>query len=298
MQVAVRAAIPVIEKNSGGRIKIKILGGVEVIPSQEQFEAARNGVVDSVWGPTGYWQGTAPAGTCMFLDYNLAKDRRAIGLQSAFNDYYESKGLHYYMALDPSGYRGGTYGVFLNKLITKPEDLKGLKFRATGTFQPMYKAFGATVVNIPSEEIYTAVQNGVINGCNQPAEQAFIERGLPEVLKYYVQPFFGKVPTNWSINMKKWASLGPELQKIMDDSAISVENDPVIIKTMNDGHTGWDVKFNKAGMKPADFGPDGGARLRQAFNDGIWQQVMKDDPVWGAKLKKFFPDEVPSTPAK
>jgi TRAP-type transport system periplasmic protein len=47
--------------------------------------------------------------------------------------------------------------------ITKPADLKGVKFRAAGpTFAAMWQAAGANIVTPPSNEIYNAFQTGVV----------------------------------------------------------------------------------------------------------------------------------------
>ena len=48
--------------------------------------------------------------------------------------------------------------------IVKPDDLKGMKFRAAGpTFAAMWEAAGASIVSPPSNEIYNAFQTGVVN---------------------------------------------------------------------------------------------------------------------------------------
>ena len=48
--------------------------------------------------------------------------------------------------------------------IVKPDDLKGMKFRAAGpTFAAMWQAAGASIVSPPSNEIYNAFQTGVVN---------------------------------------------------------------------------------------------------------------------------------------
>jgi TRAP-type C4-dicarboxylate transport system substrate-binding protein len=287
-QAAVKAVLALAEQKSQGRLKFKILGGAEVIPSQEQFEAVRSGVADSVWGPTGYFIGTAPAGEAMFLDMATAKDRRASGLEDLFNQYYQTKGHYYLMMIDPSSFKEGMYGMFVNGNITKLDDLKGVKIRATGSFAPWVKAFGGVPVNIPSGEIYTAAQSGIVAGCTQPADEQFYNRALYEVIKGYIWPFVGKNPLIWSMNLNKWNALPADIQKIIKDSIIEIENDPVWVKTMYDFHVGWDAKFQAKGMKKFDFGPEAQTKVRDAFAAGIWDSVMKGDAVWGAKLKAII----------
>jgi TRAP-type C4-dicarboxylate transport system substrate-binding protein len=49
--------------------------------------------------------------------------------------------------------------------ILTPDDVKGLKFRAAGpTFAQMWQAAGASIVSVPSNEIYNAFQTGVAEG--------------------------------------------------------------------------------------------------------------------------------------
>ena len=49
--------------------------------------------------------------------------------------------------------------------ILVPDDVKGLKFRAAGpTFAQMWQTAGASIVSIPSNEIYNAFQTGVAEG--------------------------------------------------------------------------------------------------------------------------------------
>ena len=46
--------------------------------------------------------------------------------------------------------------------IRQPDDIKGLKVRSAGpTFAAMWQAAGASIVSIPSNEVYNALQTGV-----------------------------------------------------------------------------------------------------------------------------------------
>src|SRR5262249_42978366 len=46
--------------------------------------------------------------------------------------------------------------------IRKPDDIKGVKIRSAGpTFAAMWQAAGASIVSIPSNEVYNALQTGV-----------------------------------------------------------------------------------------------------------------------------------------
>jgi TRAP-type transport system periplasmic protein len=60
-------------------------------------------------------------------------------------------------------------GGFVSKgeCILEPKDVKGMKFRAAGkAFNQMLEAAGATITSMPSSEIYSGLQTGVLDGAN------------------------------------------------------------------------------------------------------------------------------------
>ena len=71
------------------------------------------------------------------------------------------------------------------KCITKPDDVKGLKIRAAGkSFEQMVAAAGASVTSMPSSEIYSAMQTGVLDAANT-SSSSFVSYRLYEQLKCY-----------------------------------------------------------------------------------------------------------------
>ena len=54
-----------------------------------------------------------------------------------------------------------------DKCITKPDDIQGLQTRAAGkAFEQMLAGAGASIASMPSSEIYSGLQTGVIDGAN------------------------------------------------------------------------------------------------------------------------------------
>jgi TRAP-type C4-dicarboxylate transport system substrate-binding protein len=71
------------------------------------------------------------------------------------------------------------------KCITKPDDVEGLKIRAAGkSFEQMVAAAGASVTSMPSSEIYSAMQTGVLDAANT-SSSSFVSYRLYEQLKCY-----------------------------------------------------------------------------------------------------------------
>jgi TRAP-type C4-dicarboxylate transport system substrate-binding protein len=72
--------------------------------------------------------------------------------------------------------------------IRKPEDVKGLKFRSAGpTFAAMWQSAGATIVSIPSNEVYNALQTGVAEGTDT-SSGSFVSFRIYEQVKCLTAP--------------------------------------------------------------------------------------------------------------
>ena len=54
-----------VAQRLGGKLKIKYLGGKEVVPTFKQFEGLRNGVVDVILGAASYYTGQVPEATAV-----------------------------------------------------------------------------------------------------------------------------------------------------------------------------------------------------------------------------------------
>src|SRR5207253_4733393 len=72
--------------------------------------------------------------------------------------------------------------------ILKPQDVKGLKFRSAGpTFAAMWQEAGASIVSIPSNEVYNALQTGVADATDT-STGSFVSFRLYEQLKCLTAP--------------------------------------------------------------------------------------------------------------
>jgi TRAP-type C4-dicarboxylate transport system substrate-binding protein len=74
------------------------------------------------------------------------------------------------------------------KCIRKPDDIKGLKIRSAGpTFAAMWQEAGASIVSIPSNEVYNALQTGVADATDTSAG-SFVSFRLYEQVKCITAP--------------------------------------------------------------------------------------------------------------
>lgn len=105
--------------------------------------------------------------------------------------------------------------------VKTPEDLKGMNIRVPGAnvFIDLYKDyFKANPTAMDFSEVYTALQQGTIDGQENPIA-VFESSKLNEVQEYVTLWDGVRDTTIWVINTNKLESLDPEIKKAIEDSA-------------------------------------------------------------------------------
>jgi len=145
-----------------------------------------------------------------------------------------------------------TPGGFASKTreIGGPDTVKGEKMRAADpTFESMLKAAGASVLNIPSTEIYPSLQSGVLTSTLTSAE-TFVSMRIYEQTKFAT---VGGDYTLWwlmqPLVMSKaaWDKLTPAQQKIFEDAA--AKSDEYFLKLQREAGEKMAEAYRKAGGK-------------------------------------------------
>ena len=113
----------------------------------------------------------------------------------------------------------------IDRPITHPDDLKGMKIRVMKsiTAMEMVKAQGGSPTPISWGELYTALQSGVVDGAeNNPP--SFYTSHHYEVCKYYSLNEHTMVPDVLIISQKVWKKLSDQekeyLQQAADESVV------------------------------------------------------------------------------
>jgi TRAP-type transport system periplasmic protein len=97
--------------------------------------------------------------------------------------------------------------------IRTPEDLKGLKLRTlpTKVHIAFFRALGVSPVPMDWAEVYPALQQGVVDGQENPPGIVYFEK-LPEVQKYYSLTRHVNEPGNVLMSAATWAKLPADFQ--------------------------------------------------------------------------------------
>ncbi|WP_406684566.1 TRAP transporter substrate-binding protein [Seonamhaeicola sp. MEBiC1930] len=123
------------------------------------------------------------------------------------------RGLCYYDAGSRSFYTS-------NKAVRTPEDLKGLKIRVMNNQMAinMVNALGGSATPMAYGELYTAIQQGVVDGAeNNPP--SFVSSNHYEISKYYTLDEHSSIPDVLVIGTKQWNRLNDEEKKWVQEAA-------------------------------------------------------------------------------
>ena len=117
--------------------------------------------------------------------------------------------------------------------IRKVEDLKGLKIRVPNSpiFISTFEALGAAPTPLPLGDVYTALQQGVVDGVENPLPVLYNGK-FQEVAKYLTLDRHMIFTTSWVCGMEFFDSLTPEQQKILVDAGnkAGLHNNEVVAK--------------------------------------------------------------------
>jgi TRAP-type C4-dicarboxylate transport system substrate-binding protein len=156
-----RMFVQEIGKRSGGDITAEIYPNSSLIKTNAQFSAMRKGALDISLYPMPYAGGEVPEtniglmpGLVATYEQGLKWKKEPVG--KALTDFLADKGI---ILLTWVWQAGGVAS--RSRPIVAPEDAKGMKVRGGSREMDMVlQTAGASVLSVPSNEIYTAMQTG------------------------------------------------------------------------------------------------------------------------------------------
>jgi TRAP-type C4-dicarboxylate transport system substrate-binding protein len=175
-------------KAANVELEVQVYPGASLFKPNEQWNALVNGQLDISSFPLDYASGKVRAFGATLMPGLVKSHDRAKRL----NDSPFMKDIK--AQIDKAGVvvlaDAWLAGAMASKrsCIRKPEDVKGLKFRSAGpTFAAMWQSAGATIVSVPSNEVYNALQTGVAEGTDT-SSGSFVSFRIYEQVKCLTAP--------------------------------------------------------------------------------------------------------------
>jgi tripartite ATP-independent transporter DctP family solute receptor len=206
---------------SGGTIELQVFGGAQLGTEPETIEQLQRGALAMVKTSAAAMEGFVPEMAVYSLPY-LFRD----------GDHYwnvllgdvgkeilragESQGVHgvcYYDSGSRSFYT-------ISKPILRPSDVKEMKLRVlpSATAHDMITTLGGGPTPIPFGELYTALQQGMIDGAENNPPSLFTSRHY-EIAKHYSLDEHTSVPDVVIFSKKIWDGLSPQVQGWINEAA-------------------------------------------------------------------------------
>lgn len=196
-------------------LKIQVFPGQSLFKAKEQWGALVKGRLDMTSLPLDYASGRHPEFASTLMPGLVRNHERAQRLNDSkymgmIKDVINKGGAH--VLAD-----AWLAGAFASKkqCITSPDTVKGQIMRAAGpAFGDMLASAGASIASMPSSEIYTGLQTGVLDGANT-SSGSFVSYRLYEQVSCLTAPgdnalWFMYEPI--LISNKVWKKLTPEQQ--------------------------------------------------------------------------------------
>jgi tripartite ATP-independent transporter DctP family solute receptor len=213
-----------VSKNTNGRIEVKVFPQSQLANGSQkaELEMLQSGVIDMTWD--------SPIILALFMDkrfdvFNLPWLYPSMEVANKVADgpmgdlamkWLEEKGV-VGLGIGVNGYRELTNS---KHPVTTPDDMKGIKFRVAGSklYLETFKLLGANAVTMSFGEVFTSLQQGVIDGQENPTAIIFSSR-LYEVQKYLTMWHYSFDPLILCINKKTFEGFSPADQKAIRAAA-------------------------------------------------------------------------------
>jgi len=271
-----------VEKKTGGQLKFEIYPASSLMKAVPQFKALTTGALDMTLYPLAYAGGEVP--------------QVNIGLMPALVTSYD-QGLRWKEApvgkeltriLDDKGVKIVTWiwqagGIAAKgKPVVAPDDVKGMKVRGgSREVDLMIKAAGGAVTNVASNEIYSAMQSGVLDAAITSSTSLisfrlhetsnFLTSGRNHTFWYMLEPLL--------MSKQVFDGLSKEQQQIVVEVGASLE------KFGMEAARGDDTRvvevYTKAGDEVVDMDAGAFGKWREIAKGSAWKDF--EERVKGGK---------------
>ena len=254
-------------KEGKGLVQIKLVGGPDAIPTFEQGNALRTGVIDMVSLAPTFYTNVCPECDAQILTPQQTPQLKKTPFWTVLQKYTNQK-------LNAQLVTAYGDGIGFHIWTTKPPaggQLKGMRLRTTPNYTPLFTALGVSLVQTAPGEVLTALERGVVDGYGWPAIGMF-DLGWGAHTKYRLDPGFYNVIVNVLVNLNKWNSLRPEQRAFLNRMGDWLEAENV--RWVAERKAADDKKIKEAGIQIIDLG----AAHRKLAYDSYWDALAKRAP--------------------
>jgi TRAP-type mannitol/chloroaromatic compound transport system substrate-binding protein len=217
-----------IETMSGGRYKVRVFAGGELVHPLKCHDAVQEGTADFYLSADYYYQGKF-SGYNFFAAVPFGFSPSEMdgwihhgGGQALWDEAGGQFGIKHLLA----GNTGSQMAGWFRKPIVSVDDFKGLKMRIPGLGGTVVEALGGTSVTLAGGDILPALQSGAIDATEWVGPWSDLAFGLYKVTKHYHYPGFHEPGTAYSVGIsrKLWDSMSNTDREIFRTACVTQNN--------------------------------------------------------------------------
>jgi TRAP-type mannitol/chloroaromatic compound transport system substrate-binding protein len=226
LQGAAQRLAKVVEEMSGGRFRIEVFPGGQILQPFECFDATSKGTIEMFMGVASYWASREPAFEWfMTIPFGINPEGMAAWLHQGDGlKLWEEAYAPFNLVPRPGPPFAPQMGGWFRKKINTVGDYKGLKMRIAGLGGKVIARAGGTTVLTPAAEIYAALERGVIDAAEWVGPHDDMKLNLHNTARYYYYPGWHEPGTTneFSVNKKAYDALPVDLKRTLDHAAAAV----------------------------------------------------------------------------
>ena len=275
-----------VEKRTGGALKASVYPGSSLMKTNAQFSSMRKGALDMSLVPLSYAGGEVPETNIGLMpalvpSYEQGAAWKTAEVGKLLSKVLEDKGV----VIVSWVWQAGGVASRARPLLT-PDDAKGLKVRGgSREMDMMLKAAGSSVITLPSNEIYAAMQTGAMDAA-MTSSTSFISFKLEEIAKHLTS---GRNKTYWFMFEPLMISkeVFSKLPKAQQDVVMAVGSELEVFArdaAKADDKAAAEI-YAKAGAKVYDMDEPILKRWQAIARDTAWKDFGEKNESCAALLK-------------
>jgi tripartite ATP-independent transporter DctP family solute receptor len=268
----------VLNKKSGGKITARLFPGGTLGGDLQTVSALQGGTVDMTVLNTGVLAGIDKNTAIVDFPYLFNSEKEA----DAVVDGPAGKKLHEKLAdkglIGLSYFENGFRQITNSRRpIAKMEDFQGLKLRVLQLplFIDVFQALGTNPVPLPFPEVYTALEQKVVDGQENPPNTIYFSK-LHEVQKFLSLTKHVFNPQSVLISKRTWDRLSPDEKAMVQEAASEAA---LYQRQVSREQTKKSLEAIKAaGVAINEVPPEEVERIRQKIKPAIDKHSKDIDP--------------------
>lgn len=210
-----------VEKNTDNTVRVDLFPNNVLGGALEQVDQLRTGQIQMAWGSVGFYDKLVPELGAAILPFAATSHDQAIcQMDSGLGEYLEKKMAEKGVLVLGWAQPGARHITNNRRPITSVEDVKGLKIRTLPgeAWLLTFRALGANPTPIDIKELYQALQQGVVDGQENPYDNMLV-RKFQEVQKYLSNTGHFYDWAAYMVNKDAFEKLSPAQQQAVREAA-------------------------------------------------------------------------------